>query len=112
LHKKNEKIHFNKKFTLPFAGSDGELWSKRIGTQYNNGSWTGTVCSQPLMVYISVQKERHSHEIISRNKEFVINLVNKDLIDAKDWCGVYSGKKLNKFTEMKLSKEKAQIVTT
>ncbi len=73
-------------------------------------SWTGTVCSQPLMVYISLRKERHSHQIISRNKEFVINLVNKDLMPAMDWCGVYSGKNFNKFVEMKLTKEKAQKV--
>ena len=53
--------------------------------------WTGTICSDPPMCYISVRKERHSHELIMKNKEFVINLTTEDLATATDWCGVRSG---------------------
>ncbi len=73
-------------------------------------SWTGIVCSVPLMCYISVRKERHSHAIIKKNGEFVINLTSEDLVYAMDWCGVKSGKNVDKFKEMGLHKEKAQKV--
>lgn len=62
------------------------------------------------MCYISVRKERYSHDIISRNKEFAINLTNKNLAFATDWCGVKSGAKVDKFKEMHLTKEKAKFV--
>jgi len=74
-------------------------------------AWTGTVCSDPAMCYISVRKNRHSYDIIKRNMEFVINLTNSKLAHATDWCGVRSGKKFDKFKEMKLTKGKAQIVS-
>jgi len=66
-------------------------------------SWTGTVCSDPPMCYISVRPQRHSYEIIKRNGCFVINLPNKQLTFAADWCGVKSGKDFNKFKEMNLT---------
>ena len=53
-------------------------------------AWTGTVCSDPPMCYISVRHERHSYEIIKRTGEFVINLTTEDLARATDWCGVRS----------------------
>ena len=62
------------------------------------------------MVYISVRPNRYSYNIIKKNKEFVINLTNKDLAFATDWCGVRSGKDYDKFKEMKLHKEKAKFV--
>jgi flavin reductase (DIM6/NTAB) family NADH-FMN oxidoreductase RutF len=62
------------------------------------------------MCYISIRKERHSYNIIKKNKEFVINLTTKNLVYATDWCGVKSGKDYDKFKEMKLTKEKASIV--
>ena len=65
--------------------------------------WTGTICSDPPMCYISVRKERHSHELIMKNKEFVINLVSKELTERTDWCGVRSGDKFNKFIETDLT---------
>ena len=74
-------------------------------------SWTGTVNTDPAMCYISIRKERHSHEIIKRTKEFVINLTTKDLAFATDWCGVKSGRDFNKFKEMKLTPEKALKVS-
>ena len=72
--------------------------------------WTGTICSDPPMCYISVRKERHSHELIMKNKEFVINLTTEDLAAATDWCGVRSGRDYNKFKQMHLHTEPAQIV--
>jgi flavin reductase (DIM6/NTAB) family NADH-FMN oxidoreductase RutF len=73
-------------------------------------SWTGTINSIPPMCYISVRPERHSYEILKRNMEFVINLTNKDLLKAVDWCGNKSGKEFDKFKEMNLTPGKAQIV--
>lgn len=66
-------------------------------------SWTGTICTDPAMCYISVRPERHSYDIIKRNGDFVINLTTKTLSYATDWCGVKSGNKYNKFSEMNLT---------
>lgn len=65
-------------------------------------SWTGTINSNPPMLYISVRPERHSYKIIKESGVFVINLTNKDLAFATDWCGVKSGRDFNKFKEMNL----------
>ena len=73
-------------------------------------AWTGTICSDPPLCYISVRKQRHSHAIISRTGEFVINLTTEALVRATDWCGVRSGRDFNKFREMHLTPEKGQIV--
>ena len=73
-------------------------------------AWTGIINSEKPMCYISVRKERYSHDIIKNSKEFVINLTNKDLVYATDWCGVKTGAKVDKFKEMKLDKEKAKFV--
>jgi len=70
----------------------------------------GTLCSDPPMCYISVRPERHSHDIIKRNGEFVINLATERLAFATDWCGVRSGKKFNKFIEMNLTPVKGQVI--
>jgi flavin reductase (DIM6/NTAB) family NADH-FMN oxidoreductase RutF len=66
-------------------------------------SWTGTICTDPPMCYISVRPSRHSYEIIRRNGEFVINLTTESLAHATDWCGVKSGADHNKFREMNLT---------
>jgi len=66
-------------------------------------SWTGTICTDPAMCYISVRPGRHSYGIIRKNMEYVINLTTKKLAYATDWCGVKSGKDHNKFAEMKLT---------
>ncbi len=73
-------------------------------------AWTGTICTNPPMCYISIRPERHSYEIIKKNMEFVINLTTKDLSFATDWCGVRSGKDYNKFEEMNLTPGNAKIV--
>jgi flavin reductase (DIM6/NTAB) family NADH-FMN oxidoreductase RutF len=78
-------------------------------------SWTGTICTDPPMCYISVRPNRHSYEIIKKNGEYVINLTTKKLAYATDWCGVKSGADHNKFKEMGLtpvpaSKVKAPLI--
>lgn len=80
--------------------------------QYNilTIAWTGTVCTDPPMCYISVRPERHSHEIIRRTGEFVINLTTEELARATDWCGVRSGRDYDKFHEMGLTPAPATIV--
>ena len=73
-------------------------------------AWTGTVCTEPPMCYISVRPQRHSYEIIKRTGEFVINLSTVDLARATDWCGVRSGKDVKKFKEMHLTPAAGQVV--
>lgn len=66
-------------------------------------AWAGTICSDPVMLSISVRKERYSHDIIAQTGEFVVNLVTKDLVFATDYCGVRSGREVDKFKDMKLT---------
>lgn len=73
-------------------------------------AWTGTICSDPAMVYISVRPSRHSHALIKKAGEFVINLTSTKLARAMDYCGVRSGRDHNKFKEMKLTLQKAETV--
>lgn len=78
---------------------------KREGERPNiiTVAWAGTVCSDPVMLSISVRKERHSHDIIKETGEFVVNLVTKELAYATDFCGVRSGREVDKFREMELT---------
>ena len=66
-------------------------------------AWAGTVCSDPVMLSVSVRKERYSYGIIKDTGEFVVNLVTRDLVYATDYCGVRSGRDTDKFNEMKLT---------
>lgn len=72
-------------------------------------AWTGTVCSDPPMVYVSVRKERHSHHMIQETREYVINLTTEKLAWAADFCGVRSGRDLDKFKEMKLTPVQGEL---
>lgn len=74
-------------------------------------AWTGILNTNPAMCYISVRPERYSHDIIKENGEFAINLTTRQLAYAADWCGVKSGRDVDKFKEMKLTKEKANIIS-
>lgn len=65
-------------------------------------AWTGTICTNPPMVYISVRPERYSYELIEKSKVFTINLTTKKLVKATDYCGVRSGRNVDKFKEMNL----------
>lgn len=73
-------------------------------------AWTGILNTNPAMCYISVRPERYSHNIIKENGEFAINLTTRQLAYATDWCGVKSGRDVDKFKEMKLTKERANII--
>ncbi|MBR6344833.1 MAG: flavin reductase family protein [Lachnospiraceae bacterium] len=73
-------------------------------------AWAGTICSDPAMVSISVRPNRYSHSIISGSGEFVINLVTKDLVKACDWCGVKSGRDVDKFEEMNLTEYTSDLM--
>lgn len=66
-------------------------------------AWVGTVCTNPPMVSISVRPERYSYSILKETGEFVINLTTKDLTYATDYCGVKSGREVDKFKEMHLT---------
>lgn len=74
-------------------------------------AWTGVVCSAPPRVYISLRKDRHSYEILSRTGEFVINFTSEQLLAACDWCGIRSGKEFDKFSEMGFDKLPANCVS-
>lgn len=73
-------------------------------------AWAGTINSDPAMTYVSIRPSRHSFELIQGSKEFVINLVTKDLAYACDFCGVKSGRDMDKFREMKLTPKKGEKV--
>ena len=73
-------------------------------------AWTGTICTNPAMAYISVRPERHSYKMIRESSEFVINLTTEKLAYATDWCGVRSGRDFDKFKEMKLTAGKAETL--
>ena len=73
-------------------------------------AWTGTICSDPAMVSISVRKSRYSHHIIKESGEFVINLTDESLVRAADYCGVKSGKDIDKFKECHLTELKSEKV--
>ena len=73
-------------------------------------AWTGTICTNPPMVYISVRPSRYSYEMIKKTGEFVINLTTEELAFATDYCGVRSGRDVDKFKEAHLTKEPAQFV--
>ena len=73
-------------------------------------AWTGTICTNPPMVYISVRPSRYSYEMLKKTGEFVINLTTEELAFATDYCGVRSGRDVDKFKEAHLTKEPAQFV--
>ena len=75
-------------------------------------AWAGTICSDPVMLSISVRPERYSYDIIDETNEFVVNLVNKDLAKAADWCGVRSGRDYDKFKEMNLHEYYSDLMET
>ena len=74
-------------------------------------AWTGTVCTNPAMAYISVRPSRYSYDMIRKTGEFVINLTTEELAFATDFCGVRSGRDVDKFRKLNLTKEKAQFVS-
>ena len=73
-------------------------------------AWTGTICTNPAMVYISVRPERYSYQMIKESGEFVINLTTEKLVKATDYCGVKSGRDVDKWKEMNLHQEQAETL--
>ena len=88
-------------YPLPAAlvtcGSNPEEWNMLTV------AWTGTICSDPAMCYISVRPERHSYPIIRERMEFTINLTTAAMAKATDWAGVRSGKDYDKWQETGLT---------
>lgn len=73
-------------------------------------AWTGTVCSDPAMTYVSIRPNRYSHHIIKETGEFVINLTTQALCSITDSCGVLSGADVHKFNRFGLTAQKAETV--
>lgn len=77
-------------------GNDGKLNIITV-------AWCGNLCTNPPILYISVRPERYSYNMIKESGDFVVNLVNKELTYACDFCGVRSGKDHDKFKELNLT---------
>ena len=73
-------------------------------------AWAGTICTNPPMISISVRPERYSYHMIDETGDFVVNLTTEDLAYATDYCGVKSGREVDKFKELHLTAEKADHV--
>lgn len=73
-------------------------------------AWASTSCSSPAMISISIRKERYSYDIIRESGEFVVNLLTRDLVFAADYCGVRSGRDLDKFAQMNLTPSVSRTV--
>ena len=74
-------------------------------------AWTGTICSDPAMLYISVRPERYSYHMLKETGEFAVNLTTEKLAYAADWCGVKSGRDVDKWKELNLTRGKAKELT-
>lgn len=74
-------------------------------------AWAGTICSEPPMLSISIRKSRLSHSMIGDAGEFVVNLVNRNLAEACDFCGVKSGRELDKFAHLGLHRLESETVS-
>ena len=77
---------------------------KKGNTNIITVAWAGTICTNPPMLSISVRPERHSYHMIEETGEFVVNLTTKDLVYACDYCGVTSGREVDKFEQLHLTK--------
>ena len=74
-------------------------------------AWTGTICSNPPMLYVSVRPERYSYRMIEETGEFVVNLTTEALAHATDYCGVRSGRDVDKWKETGLTQGKAGMLS-
>ncbi|MDE6086085.1 MAG: flavin reductase family protein, partial [Muribaculaceae bacterium] len=68
-------------------------------------AWTGTICTDPAMLYISVRPERFSYDLIKESMEFTVNLTTREMARATDWCGVRSGRDFDKWKECGLTRQ-------
>ena len=109
---KTSKVHWqsgNMLYPLPAV----MVSCQRPGEKANiiTVAWTGTICTNPAMVYISVRPSRYSYDIIKETGEFVINLTTQDLVRATDYCGVKSGRDVDKFQQMQLTPQPSQHIS-
>lgn len=74
-------------------------------------AWAGTICTNPPMLSISVRPERYSYHLIEKSGEFVVNLTTEDLVRATDYCGVRSGREVDKFKEMHLTPQPSREIS-
>lgn len=77
-------------------------------------AWVGTICSDPVMISVSIRKERYSHHMIKETGEFVINLTSRSLCKVTDFVGVRSGKDIDKFNlegDLKITKQLSKVVS-
>lgn len=89
------------------------LISSSDGTRQNvcTIAWTGILNTNPAKTYISVRPSRLTHEIISKSKEFCINLPSSTLVRIVDFCGVKSGREVDKFASLAITPEKSTVVS-
>lgn len=87
----------------PVMVSCGDMENSNIVTV----AWTGILNTIPAKTYISLRPSRYSYEIIKEKREFVINLTTAELIRITDSCGVYTGRKVDKFAKYGLTKAEA-----
>lgn len=83
----------------PALISCGDMENPNVMT----AAWTGIICTEPTLVYVSIRPSRYSNELIRKSGEFVINVPTVKLAKAVDWCGVKSGRNTNKFKETGLT---------
>jgi flavin reductase (DIM6/NTAB) family NADH-FMN oxidoreductase RutF len=100
------KITFQKPGNFVYPVPPVLVSCKGVDGQDNilTAAWTGTVCSDPPMAYVSIRKERYSYHLIKESGEFVINLPNERLVRAADYCGCTTGSKVDKFEKCRLTK--------
>ena len=109
LEDKSKRVWKSGTFIYPIPAalvSSGTMEKSNILTV----AWTGIINTNPAIVYVSIRPERYSYNLIKKNKEFVINLTNENLVYETDWCGVKSGSEFDKFKELNLSKQKGKFV--
>jgi flavin reductase (DIM6/NTAB) family NADH-FMN oxidoreductase RutF len=73
-------------------------------------AWAGVVCSEPPEIGISIRPSRYSNELISKTREYVVNIPTSDIVQETDYCGMVTGRKVDKFKETKLTPVKAKKV--
>ncbi|MHA1472206.1 MAG: flavin reductase family protein, partial [Promethearchaeota archaeon] len=73
-------------------------------------AYVGKVCLNPPIIAISIQPKRHSYGLIENHREFVINYPTKDQLKEMDYCGTRSGRDVNKWNELNLTKEQGKFV--
>lgn len=106
-----EKVHWKGSVLLapvpPVMVTVGTMEDANILTV----GWTGIVCTHPPMTYISVRPSRHSYTYLQKYKEFAIHLTPAHLVREADFCGMYTGKKVDKFEKCHFDKEAAQAIS-